>query len=246
MKNEKDKKLEREGERTVILQDESLRKLKGFVQIPKVILMHQRLSYGAKMAYSVLLSYAWQDDFCYPAQEAIAKDLGCKARQVRNLLTELKNEKLISWKQQGLNRPNIYYILPLKTEEIEPDRQNIATPDRQNMSGQDRQNIADKVYINKEYTKPLTVRNGDNKKSHVRKLRNLGQPAEQTAYLADEIVTRLGDKHSIGFYRLVAAKIPENVIRQALSEIRADGANNPPKVFTYRMEKYAEKELGLI
>src|SRR3989344_7756030 len=117
MPKETDKKIERVGERTVILQDESLRKLKGFVQIPRVVLMHPKLSYGAKVAYGVLLGYAWQDDFCYPAQESIAKDLNCSTRQVRRLLTELKDHGLVSWKQMGLTKPNIYTLLPLKSEE---------------------------------------------------------------------------------------------------------------------------------
>jgi hypothetical protein len=67
--------------------------------------------------------------------------------------------------------------------------------------------------------------------------------AAERNYLADEIVGELGDEHSRGYYRLVAAKVPEPVIRQALAEIRADGAKAPAKVFTYRMNKYALKQL---
>jgi hypothetical protein len=37
----------------------------------------------------------------------------------------------------------------------------------------------------------------------------------------------------------VAAKIPEPVIREALSAIRVDGAENPAKLFTYKMQRYA-------
>jgi hypothetical protein len=41
------------------------------------------------------------------------------------------------------------------------------------------------------------------------------------------------------FYELVAAKIPEGVIRETLSQIRVDGARDPAKLFTYRMQRYA-------
>jgi hypothetical protein len=84
---------------TVVLQDEGLRKLKGFVQIPKAVLLCQTISYGAKVAYSILLGYAWQDEFCFPAQESLANDLGCSVRQARRFLVELKDQRFISWKQ---------------------------------------------------------------------------------------------------------------------------------------------------
>lgn len=238
--------LERVGERTVILQDEALRKLKGFIQIPKFALMHQKLSYGAKVAYGVLLGYAWQDDFCYPAQEAIAKDLNCSTRQARRLLAELKDQKLISWKQQGLNKPNIYYVLPLKIEtpaktSNKADRTNMSTPDRTDLSALDRTNMSYKLDTKEIYSKPLIVSNGDKKtfKSHLKTLPALNQPKEKTQYLAAEILNKLGDKHSQRFYYLVASRIPESIIRSALSEIKADGAREPARVFTYRMEQYA-------
>lgn len=234
------------GERTVVLQDEALRKLKGFVQIPRFVLMHPGLSFGAKVAYGVLLGYAWQDDFCRPAQETMAHDLSCTDRQVRRLLTELKAQKLISWKQQGLNRPNIYYILPIPQELTAKTKgwTKMSSPERTNQSVQERTNLSDKLDSREIYIKPLTVRNGDQKtfkKSELQILPKLNQPVEQTQYLAGEILQQLGDRHSSRFYHLVASRIPEQVIRQALSEIKADGANEPAKVFTYRMKQYAEE-----
>jgi hypothetical protein len=101
------------NEKTVVLQDEGLRKLKEFVQIPKAVLLCKEISYGAKVAYSILLGYAWQDEFCFPAQESLANDLGCSVRQARRFLVELKECKFITWKQMGLNKPNVYYLLPL-------------------------------------------------------------------------------------------------------------------------------------
>ena len=40
-------------------------------------------------------------------------------------------------------------------------------------------------------------------------------------------------------YELVAAKIPEQVIREVLSEVRVDGAKSPAKLFTYKIQRYA-------
>jgi len=44
---------------------------------------------------------------------------------------------------------------------------------------------------------------------------------------------------------LVAAKIPEGVIRETLSQIKVDGAQNPAKLFTYKMQRYALDRRGL-
>lgn len=140
-------------QRTVVLQDEGLRRLRGFTAIPNVILRHRWLSYGAKVTFGVLLSYAWQDNFCWPAQERLAEDLSCSERQVRRFLQELKVNGIIDWKQQGLNLPNIYYILPQARwsplPKANPDRTDVSAPagttsERTSVSAQDRTPVSDK------------------------------------------------------------------------------------------------------
>lgn len=81
------------------------------------------------------------------------------------------------------------------------------------------------------------------KKTILGKLPDLDQPKERTNYIAEVILEQLKDKHSLKFYQLVAAKVPENVIHIALAEIKADGAHNPAKVFVYRMKMYALKHI---
>ena len=76
-------------------------------------------------------------------------------------------------------------------------------------------------------------------KSALQYLPDLGDPPEKTAYVAQQILKELGDEKSQRFYHLVAAKIPEGVIRETLSEVRVDGARNPAKLFTYKMQRYA-------
>lgn len=229
--------MEKTSEKTVVLQDKALLKLKGFVQIPKFILMHPKLSFGAKVTYGVLLSYAWQEDFCYPAQAAIAKDLNLKERQVRNLLTELKKAGLIGWKQQGLNRPNIYYLLSVTNSEKKVDRQNIATPDRQkntaldrqNMSLPERQNIADKVEaLEEESFKALTFRNvdksinGDPNANAVKKslINDKTIKDDEVDFLVLTILDLCGDTKSKGFYRRIATLCPSQMVYRALSEVK--------------------------
>jgi hypothetical protein len=76
-------------------------------------------------------------------------------------------------------------------------------------------------------------------KSVVQQLPDLGDPPEKTEYVTKQILKELGDEKSQRFYRLVAAKIPEGVIRETLSEVRADGARSPAKLFTYKIQRYA-------
>src|SRR5918992_504428 len=81
------------------------------------------------------------------------------------------------------------------------------------------------------------VKGGEGKS--IQKLEDLDQPPEKTAYITQLLLDELGDQQSVKFYRLVAAKIPEAVIREALSAIRVDGAEPPVKLFTYKMQRYA-------
>lgn len=79
-------------------------------------------------------------------------------------------------------------------------------------------------------------------------LPDIDQPKEKREYIAQSIIDELGDQQSLPFYRLVASKVPEPAIRQALSEIKVDGARYPERVFTHRMQQYAlaqAKKMGL-
>jgi hypothetical protein len=77
-------------------------------------------------------------------------------------------------------------------------------------------------------------------KSTLRALPDLGDPTEKTTYIANHVILQaLGDEKSLKFYELVAAKIPEQVIRETLSAVRVDGARSPAKLFTYKIQRYA-------
>ena len=82
----------------------------GFTQVPNFILKSKDLSVGAKLTYSMLLSYAWANDYCFPGQETLADDMGVSRRSVVSFIKELQTRDCISVKRQGLNRPNIYTL----------------------------------------------------------------------------------------------------------------------------------------
>lgn len=87
------------------------------------------------MTYAVILSYAWQEDSCFPGQDRMAKDLGTTDRSVRTFLAELKAHGYIDWKQRGLGKPNIYYILDYQPLQIEADRKPTSGLERKLNSG---------------------------------------------------------------------------------------------------------------
>ncbi len=105
---------------TIVVLNEALKH--GFTQLPRYILKDTRLSFGARLTYAVLLSYAWQEDSCFPGQERMAKDLGATSRSIRSFLTELREMGYITWRQQGLGRTNIYYILDYQPLKLNPAR----------------------------------------------------------------------------------------------------------------------------
>ena len=80
----------------------------GFTQVPNYILRSKDLSVGAKLAYAMLLSYAWQNDYCFPGQETLADDIGVSRRSVITFIKELQAGGFVTVKRQGLNRPNLY------------------------------------------------------------------------------------------------------------------------------------------
>ena len=82
----------------------------GFTQVPNFILRSKDLSVGAKLTYSMLLSYAWQNNFCFPGQETLATDMGVSRRSIVSFVKELQERKCISVKRQGMNKPNIYTL----------------------------------------------------------------------------------------------------------------------------------------
>jgi len=100
--------------------------------------------------YALLLRYAWQRTVCWPNQDSLAADAGCSVRNVQRWLHELEVGELIRIHQRGLNRPNLYEILPLPesldhdlsdaTDLSHPDTTDLSHPETTGLSGQDTTN----------------------------------------------------------------------------------------------------------
>jgi len=82
----------------------------GFTQVPNFILTNKQITVGAKLAYAMLLKYAWTDDACYPGQQKLADDMGAGERSVRTYLKELEDAGFLEVKQRGLGKTNLYRL----------------------------------------------------------------------------------------------------------------------------------------
>jgi hypothetical protein len=82
----------------------------GFTQVPNFVLISKDLTPGAKLAYAMLLRYAWHNDFSFPGQVKLAEDMGVGERSVRTYLKELEAARFLEIQQRGLGKTNIYKL----------------------------------------------------------------------------------------------------------------------------------------
>lgn len=98
----------------IIIENEMMRA--GFAAVPYAVLRDTRLTTGARLCYAVLLSYAWQEGATFAGQAKMASDIGVSERQVRTYLYELQEFGYVLIEHRGLNRPNVYRILDVRTK----------------------------------------------------------------------------------------------------------------------------------
>ena len=98
----------------IIVENEMLRA--GFAALPYLVLRDVRLSVGARLAYAVLLMYAWQEGSCFPGQERMARDMGVSARHLRRFLAELRDAGYVSWRKTMPWGTNTYVLHDVKTK----------------------------------------------------------------------------------------------------------------------------------
>ena len=96
----------------IIVENEMLRA--GFAAMPYLVLKDTGLSPGARLAYALLLMYAWQEGSCFPGQERMARDMGISERHLRRFLNELKDASYIAWERTQTT--NLYRILEVRSK----------------------------------------------------------------------------------------------------------------------------------
>jgi len=124
-------------QKTLIIDSPTLKQ--GFTAAPNAVLYESHLSVQARWLYCILLSFAWQENECWPGQERIAEVAGWHVNTVEKYLKELRDFGLVSWKRQGFGRPNVYYIHDPSKALGNPDSQASVNPDSQESVNQDSQ-----------------------------------------------------------------------------------------------------------
>ena len=114
-------------ERNIILTGADAATNLGFTQVPNFLLKMKTLSSGDKMAFAMLLSYAWQNDCCFPGQARLAEDMGLNERSVRRHIQALEKADLLVIQQRGQGKTNIYELKltatkPRKAAGVYPQR----------------------------------------------------------------------------------------------------------------------------
>jgi DNA-binding MarR family transcriptional regulator len=97
-------------DRNIILKGADAASARGFTQVPNFLLKSNKLSSGDKLAFAMLLSYAWQNDYCFPGQRRLGEDMGIDERNVRRHLKSLETHGLLSIQRRGQGKTNIYEL----------------------------------------------------------------------------------------------------------------------------------------
>src|SRR6266545_1988018 len=82
----------------------------GFTQIPNFVLKNAAVSCNAKVAYALLLSYAWNNDSVFPGQERMATDMGTSRPTVTKSIGELQKTGYLEVQRRGQGLTNIYVL----------------------------------------------------------------------------------------------------------------------------------------
>ena len=121
-------------DKNIILKGADAATAGGFTQVPNFLLRSELLTSGDKMAFAMLLSYAWQNDHCFPGQERLAQHLGLTERSVRTHLKSLVRMGLLRIKRRGQGRTNIYELDLKAIRFLRADRKKTSGLDRNETS----------------------------------------------------------------------------------------------------------------
>ena len=97
-------------DRNLLVKGADIATQRGWTGVPNFILESKDLSPGAKLTYAMLLKYARELDECFPGQERLANDMGNGERSVRRWIQELEKVGLVTVKQRGQGRSNLYTV----------------------------------------------------------------------------------------------------------------------------------------
>jgi hypothetical protein len=81
--------------------DAGLPSISSFTQVPNAVLGNPALSVSARLAYALLLKYAWSADEGRPAPDRLSADMRLEEKDVRRCLEELATINLLEIEQRS-------------------------------------------------------------------------------------------------------------------------------------------------
>ena len=99
-----------QAEQNIILKGADLLTRYGFTQVPNYVLESEDLTPGAKLGYTMLLKYAWNNNRCFPGQERLAKDMGVSRASANTYIKELEKKGFLAIIRRGQGKTNLYEL----------------------------------------------------------------------------------------------------------------------------------------
>jgi DNA-binding transcriptional regulator LsrR (DeoR family) len=65
---------------------------------------------AAKVAYSMFLHFAWNNDSCFPGQDRLAQHMGMSVSRVNEYIKELEAAGLVDITRRGQGKTNLYRV----------------------------------------------------------------------------------------------------------------------------------------
>jgi DNA-binding transcriptional ArsR family regulator len=187
---------------------------------------YSKLSDAAKVTYQVIDSFDWTDDsgtskgFAYPSLRLLSRIRGVERRSIRRHLAELESAGVIT-RRERVGQPSLLIIEDPSNEEVEKylrdfDRggedKSVLPPSDKNVRPLKKEKKKEDKLVNEEQAL---------KRQRGSPLPRLSREARaKREWLAQEMLNVLHDEHSLGFYRKVAASVPQHQIFEALSIVR--------------------------
>ena len=82
----------------------------GFTQVPNFFLKDSKLSLGAKVTYSLLLSFFWHNNAVFPGQDTLAQHMGMSTSRANEYIKELEAAGFIEITRRGQGKTNLYKL----------------------------------------------------------------------------------------------------------------------------------------
>jgi DNA-binding MarR family transcriptional regulator len=217
-----------------------------YTQTSNVLLFgYKGLSDGAKVTYQVVDSYDWtaadgtRKGYAFPSLRTLAQVRGVDRKTVQRHLAELERAGLLT-REERQGRPSLLIIEdPSEEETVRYLAATAKVGEDKNVQGTLDKNVhpnkkSKVASLSKKYKpvngdEPLREREREPEsigsvmsRYRVRLPDHANQPEERLHrdFIADELLKVLGDKHSLGYYRKVAAAYPEAMLFECLGQVR--------------------------